>query len=183
MKVYDLSLWWLIILYMHLQNNIGGSTPEQRWEIALASHQFGACSSPRGGNTWGLSLLVTFALVSRGEIFSTHTHPHQVFFLLKKHIFKFQFHAEGKKKTHFLFVLQPPKHYLFLQTNTALNKQRNDHWVWTLNLESHSQTSHQLRDIPIIVHWKWRKILWENFKDGLQPLVSKYRMTQEIHLI
>ena len=137
---------------MHLCSNIRGSRPEQGCELAHTSHQCGACSSPKGGNTWGLSLFVTFALVSRGEIFSTHTHTHQVFFLLKNLIFQFQFHPEGKKKKHFVFVLQPPKHYLFLQTNTTLNKQRNDQLVWTLNLESHSQTSHQLRDIPIMVH-------------------------------
>ena len=31
--------------------------------------------------------------------------------------------------------------------------------------------------------FKMEKNPLENFKDGLQPLVSKYRMTQEIHLI
>jgi len=127
---------------MHLCSNIGGCRPEQGCDLAHTSNQCGACSSPRGGNTWGLSLWVTFALVSRGEIFSTHTH--QVFFLLKNLIFKFQFHPEGKEKRHFVFVLQPLfQALLILQTNTALNKQRNDHLVWTLNLESHSQMSHQ----------------------------------------
>ena len=144
MKVYDLSLWWLIMaedqlmllfnLYMHLHNNIGGSRPEQRWEIALTSHQFGACSSPKGGNTWGLSLLVTFcSCIERWNFLHSHT-PTPGFLSPQKAHFQIPI-PPGREEKDALFVCTTTTKALFIFTNQHCFKSAKERSL-SMDLES-----------------------------------------------
>lgn len=90
----------------------------------------------------------------------------------------------GREEKDALFVCTTTTKALFIFTNQHCLKSAKERSL-SMDLESGVTFPNvtSVKRYPNHCPFKMEKNPLENFKDGLQPLVSKYRMTQEIHPI